>query len=366
MGNPGADSGGPQRVRPPLLSIIIPVFDIEDYLADCLDSITQQAFRNIEIIAVDGASSDASGSILDEMSKKESRLTVVHLDKPGPGRARNEGVKYAKGEYIWFVDGDDHIAADCLTLIANRIDATRPDVLFIDYEAFYSNGNTEAGDDHDLMARKTAAYFTLAEQPWVIDFGMTSWKKIIRREFFLSTHLMFPSDPPHEDISVSCGLLMEASRLSILSKVCYNYYKKRPGSAMWTGDTRRHFRIFDSYEVVLEEVNKRADNQDPTITIKVRHAFFQRAIWHYTTILDTGGLIGRGDRREFFEKIHRDYTKYVPAGYRPPSGFRGLKFFLIEKDAYRTYSILSPVNKLRLRIERTPSIARRRLGHSRL
>jgi len=355
-----------QGLSRPLLSIIIPVFNIERYLPDCLGSITRQTFGNIEIIAVDGASTDTSGSILDVISQKEPRLTVIHLDKPGPGRARNEGLKSARGDYIWFVDGDDRISIDCLSLIANCIESNCPDVLFIDHEAFYSNGKSERGDGHELIGRKTAAFFTLAEQPWVIDFGMASWKKIIRREFLLSTGLAFPPDPPHEDIAVSCLLLLEARRLSILDEVCYNYYKNRPGSATSSGDPRRHFRIFQSYETVLDEVGKRVDNGESAITVEVQHTFFQRAIWHYTTILDTSGYIAPNDHREFFDKIHFDYVHYVPRGYQRPGGFRGLKFFLIEKNAYRLYSILGPVNKLRLRIEGGPSIAFRRLRHAKL
>jgi CDP-glycerol glycerophosphotransferase len=355
-------AGSDQQVTtPPLLSFIIPVFNIEGYLAGCLDSITRQAFGNIEIIAVDGASSDASGSILDEMSEKEPRLTVIHLDKPGPGRARNEGFKRARGDYVWFVDGDDLISADCLALIANRIEATPCDVLFINHQAFYSNGRTEPGDGHELMGWETAASFTLAEQPWVIDLGMASWKKIIRREFFVSADLEFLPDSPHEDIIVSCMLLMKASRLCVLNEVCYNYHKNRPGSAMATGDTKRHFRIFDAYETVLDEVEKRVGNGDRAVTVEIQHAFFQRAIWHYTTILDTGSYIARDDRRRFFGRIHSDYIRYRPAGYRRPTGLRGLKFFLIEKNAYPVYSVLGPVNKLRLRIGSTPGITRRPL-----
>ena len=93
-----------------------PVFNVEDYVADCVDSITRQAFKHIEIIAVDGASEDTSGKLLDDISKKEPRLTVVHMSENGPGRARNEGVGHATGEYIWFVDGDDIVSPDCLTL----------------------------------------------------------------------------------------------------------------------------------------------------------------------------------------------------------------------------------------------------------
>jgi len=340
----------------PLISFIIPVYNVESYLDACLGSIAAQAFGETEIIAVDGASEDESGKILDEMARVEPRLRVFHLAEKGPGRARNMGVKHAKGEYIWFVDGDDTISADCLTPIASRIKATRPDVLFVAYQAFYPNGKSMPGYGQDLLGRKTPEYFTLADQPWVTGLSMTSWSKVIRREFFLSafppTTDAFSLSPSHEDIPVSCRLLMEAHRLSILNQVCYGYRVERPGSAMVSGPKDRHFNVFHSYETVLDEVEKRASNGDRAITEKIKRAFFERAIWHYSSILGTAGLIEHDDRRKFFEKMNWDYLRYAPAGYRRPGGFRGLKFLLIEKDAFRLYSILEPINKCRVGIVR--------------
>jgi CDP-glycerol glycerophosphotransferase len=353
---------GPQHEQdqpPPLISVIIPVYNVESYLAACLSSITKQVFKDIEIIAVDGASEDASCKILDEMAKREPRLTVIRLDGPGPGKARNTGVTRARGEYIWFVDGDDVISADCLAVIAGHIEAARPDVLFVDYEALHPGGKSEAGHGHSLLGRKTPAHFTLAEQPWATELSMASWDKVIRREFFLSAAAAFSLEPPHEDVPVSCLLLMEASRLSILNHVCYRYRESRAGSATTSGSTDRHFNIFHAYETVLDEVRKRASNGDVAITEKVQNAFFNRAIWHYTTTLGTAGYIARGDRRKFFAMMNWHYLHYAPPGYRRPGGFRGFKFLLIEKDAYRLYSILEPVNEFRVKMGRITRTVRR-------
>jgi glycosyltransferase involved in cell wall biosynthesis/SAM-dependent methyltransferase len=365
------DSGlqSAQERHSPLISIIIPTFNVEDFLPDCLASITQQDFRNIEVIAVDGASSDTTVKILDQASGKDPRLKVVYKGRIGPGLARNEGVQLATGEYIWFVDGDDLISAGSLALVASRIEATRPDVLFIGYEAYYPNGKSEPGDGHHLMGRETPECFTLAEQPWVIDLSMAPWAKIIRREFYLSTGIRFWSDPPHEDVPVSCALLMDAGRLSILNQVCYIYKKYRAGSATSTGAPKRHFRIFSSYEAMLDLAGKRASNGDQLVTEEVLNALFQRAIWHYTAIFDAGGLssgpvranrlIGRRDRREFFAKMHGDYVHYAPPGYKRPPGARGIKYRLVETNSYRTYSILDPLNKLRMKIDKGIRFAHR-------
>jgi len=126
-----------------------------------------------------------------------------------------------------------------------------------------------------------------------------------------------------------------------------------------TGSSRRQFNIFPAFEIVLDNIERREKEHRP-VTEEVRHAFFERAIRQYTTILEYGklgvgpfggvGLIARCDRHEFFEKIHQDYLKYLPAGYKEPSGFRGVKFWLIKKNAYWTYSLLDPANKVRVRM----------------
>lgn len=360
----------------PLISIVIPVFDIEDYLAECLNSITGQTFRDIEIIAVDGASRDSSGTILDQMSGEDARLTVVHTDqKIGPGRARNLGAGRARGEYIWFVDGDDAIAPGCLSGIAGRIEAVQPDVLFIGYEDLYPDGRSEPGYGYDFMGRGAGRCFTLAEQPWVAGLSMASWNKVIRREFFLATSAAFWDDPPHEDVPVSCLLMVEAEKLSVLDSVCYSYRKNRSGSAMSSGPTKRHFNILRSYGAVLDQIVKRAGNGDEKITGEVRHALFQRAIRHYAAILDTSGpgigpigadgLIARRDRREFFHRMHWDYLHYRPPGYKRVKGLRGIKFLLIERDDYWIYCLLEPVNWVRGRLRLGASRMGRRLRQRR-
>jgi CDP-glycerol glycerophosphotransferase len=341
----------------PLISLIIPVYNVASYLTECLDSITGQAFENVEIIAVDGASEDASRKILDERSQTEPRLSVIHADKIGPGRARNEGVRHATGEYIWFVDGDDVVPDGSLAAIAGRIEAARPDLIFIDHQDVYPGGKSEPGSGHDLLGKETAECFTLAEHPWALELSMASWNKVIRRDFFLSTHATFPAECPHEDIPVSCLLLLEARKLSTLNQVCYRYRKLRPGSATDAGRADRHFNIFRSYGLVLDNAGKR--NGDGGLTEAVQFALFNRAIWHYTNIFDTVGWIARADRRKYFGQMHWHFVRYVPAGYRQVRGLRGLKYRLVAANAYRAYALLGTVNRLRLKAARASRRSRR-------
>ncbi len=337
----------------PLLSVVIPVYNLAGDLGDCLDSIARQKRDDIEIVMVDGGSTDGSLTILTGRSAKDPRITVIPTARIGPGRARNLGAENATGEYIWFIDGDDVITADSIPAIADRLEVLRPDVLFIGYEDLHQDGTLTPGPGHKLMRRDAGALFSLADHPWATEFSMASWNKVVRREFFLSMPVRFLADWPHEDVPVSCLMLMKADKLSLLDQVCYRHTMQRPGSAMASSQRRRHFRLLSSYEMVLAAV------ADPAIPAAVRLAFFQRAIWHYSTILDTqavrtsgrreGSYVAAADRRAFFARMHDDFLRFRPAGYRYPPGLRGVKYRLVRLNAYRTYTVLSEVNRLRVR-----------------
>ncbi len=325
---------------PPRISLVLPVYAVEDYLGDCLDSIMSQRPADIEVIAVDDASPDGCGKILDARAERDPRLRVVHLaENAGPGHARNVGLGLAAGDYVWFVDPDDLLAGGAVAAIAARLERDRPDVLLIDYEDLGPGGAAAPSPGRALLQEARAGALTLAERPRLIHLTMTSWSKVIRREFLAGLGLPFP-DGIHEDVPLTCAMLLRAERISALGQVCYRYRQARPGSFMATA-SRAHFAIFAAYRGVLGG----ADRAGPPLPGAVRAAVFERAIWHYTTVLS---LVPRAARREFFERMHEDFARYRPPGYRHPPGVRGVKFWLVERNAYGMYSVLEPVNQLRL------------------
>ena len=95
-----------------LISIIVPIYNVELYLEKCIESIINQTYKNLEIILVDDGSTDSCGKICDEYAKKDNRIKVIHKINGGLSDARNKGMEIAKGKYIGFVDGDDYVASD--------------------------------------------------------------------------------------------------------------------------------------------------------------------------------------------------------------------------------------------------------------
>jgi CDP-glycerol glycerophosphotransferase len=186
---------------------------------------------------------------------------------------------------------------------------------------------------------------TLAERPALIDRTMTAWSKVFRREFLLGLGVCFPPGI-HEDVPVSCAALLGAERIALLDRVCYLYRRRRHSFLATT--SMDHVSIFSSYEQVFARLDA---GPGPAGGTGVRAALFGRAIEHYSTVL-ANGLVPRGARRAFFHRMAADYRRYRPAGYRHPPGLRGLKFALIERDAYRAYLVLGPLNNARVAVAR--------------
>lgn len=331
----------------PVISVVIPVYAVGEYLGACLDSILGQALDGLEVIAVDDASPDGSGRILDARAKEDQRLRVLHLARnAGPGNARNVGLAEAAGEYVWFVDADDLLAGGALAAVTARLRQDRPDVLLIDYEDLYPGGGSGPSPGAALLRGAPAGVFTLAEQPQLIQLTMTSWSKVIRRAFLADLGVAFP-EGIHEDVPLTCAMLLGAKRISALDRVCYRYRRARPGAFM-SARSSGQLRILDSYEPVLAGAAAASPPPDP----RLQTALFERAIWHYTTVLP---LVPRTERRRYFRRMHEDFVRYRPAAYRQPGGARGVKFRLVERNAYWTYSALEPANQLRVLLARAGS-----------
>src|SRR5215470_7146564 len=336
----------------PLISVVLPVCGVEQFLPECLDSVLgrpggpgapgdRQPGSGLEVIAVDDASPDGCGRILDDRAGQDPRLRVIHLaESVGPGPARMRGLAAATGAYVWFVDPDDLLAAGALASVTARLTGDRPDVLLVDYLILRGRGRAEPSPGTGLLAAPPdgAATLTLAERPALVNRTMTVWSKVFRREFLTGLGVCFPPGI-HEDIPVSCAALLSAERIALLDRVCY-LYRRRPRSFLAT-PSMANFSVFASYESVFALMDA-ADTGGP-VALRVSE--------HYSTVL-ASGLVPRRARREFFHRMAADYRRYRPAGYRRPPGLRGMKFALIERDAYAAYLILGPLNHARVSVAR--------------
>jgi CDP-glycerol glycerophosphotransferase len=212
-------------------------------------------------------------------------------------------------------------------------------VLIVDFENLYPDGTTSPSGG-DLSGPETG---TLADNPALIHLTMTAWSKVFRREFLTGLGVSFAAAAPHEDVPVTASALLAAGRIGVLNRVCYRYRRARRGSFL-AAPSGANFTIFRAYDQVFLFLSERASVLPP-VTADVRAALFERAIWHYLTLLP---LVPRRRRREFFRAIAADFRRWRPPGFAFPPGPRGVKLRLAARDAYWAYLLLDPVNRLRL------------------
>lgn len=159
-----------------LISIIVPIYNAEKYLGECVDSILGQTYENFELILVDDGSSDNSGKICDEYAAKHERIKVIHKENGGVSSARNTGLDNAKGEYITFVDSDDTIDKQYLELMYKRIIETDSDMCFCHFDRFDENEFVE--------------YIEEIPEDLIVDFNDLKFKKFINSFFELNGKLI--------------------------------------------------------------------------------------------------------------------------------------------------------------------------------
>lgn len=188
--------------RMPIVSIIVPVYNVAPYLQQCMDSIVNQTYRNIEIICIDDGSTDESGEILEQYARSDNRINVLHTDNLGVSSARNTGLSFASGQYLLFVDGDDWIdLATCQKAVSN-IFAEAADVVMWPYirefpdhsapKAIFQNPKVfNEIECHKLQRRMIGLFDEELAHPESADALSTVWGKLYRREIVEQNHLRF-------------------------------------------------------------------------------------------------------------------------------------------------------------------------------
>ncbi|GLH98456.1 bifunctional glycosyltransferase/CDP-glycerol:glycerophosphate glycerophosphotransferase [Phytohabitans aurantiacus] len=327
-----------------LISIVLPVYRVQGYLRECLDSILRQSFTGVEVIAVDDCSPDTSGEILAEYAAHDPRVRVVSLsENVGLGEARNIGLDQATGEYVWFIDSDDWLADGALGRVAARLIETAPDMLIVDHVRAYWDNRT-VGSSLAQVFPEPPGVFSVRERPEVLRLLHTAWNRIMRREFLVGLGLRF-GPGWYEDVSFTFPLLLKASRIAVLDRVCVNYRQRRTGAITRTRG-ERHFEVFPHWHRVFELIDEWGDEVDA-----LRPLIFERMIWHYLTVLGNGNRISPDLRHRFFDQIVEDYRRWYPAGgYAQPSGADGLKHRLVSKGQWRTFTVLRAAARYRTRL----------------
>lgn len=214
-------------------SFVVPVYNVEEYLEQCVNSILDQDYPNYEIILIDDGSTDSSGVLCDKLAASDEKVRVIHQENGGASKARNTGIRYAQGEYILFVDSDDYIAPGILTKIDETISHNKSvDVLFLEAVKFWPDGREEPMGDGYVAERicgrtKDEVLEFLTVMPKFPGSGCT---KAIRKALLMENSLFFEEGKTSEDIDWSYRLFGAAEMYAYLPEPYYYYRQARKGS----------------------------------------------------------------------------------------------------------------------------------------
>lgn len=220
-----------------LVSIVVPVYNVEEYLSRCIASLCNQSYTNLEIILVDDGSTDSSGDICDWYKNSDQRIEVLHQSNGGLSEARNTGINAARGEYLAFVDSDDFIDEKYIDMLLNLALTYDAQIAVCDY---YKGGK----DKFPEGRRKPKVWQCTAEnmlRNWHGKYKRLetiACNKLYKRELFTKSGIRYPKGYYHEDIQTTHLLVNEANKVVFTDEKLY-YYFQRNGSITSTGSVKR-------------------------------------------------------------------------------------------------------------------------------
>lgn len=318
-----------------LFSIIVPVYNVADYLQKCIDSLLKNDCSDCEIILVDDGSTDGvSPAICDENAAAHPELIrVIHQENKGLGGARNTGIEAAVGDYLFFVDSDDTIVPDALEILTKAIEDTKADI--------YSFNMYQVDEDGNRTLLKTSALydrvFAADDHPEFLEALPAAWARIWRREFFLESGVRYPLRVWYEDIRTSTKLFAKASSIVTLDAPLYCYLA-RQGSIMRSSNIGRNREIIEAFDDISDWFLKNG------LYEKYRRELCTLACEHMYIAASVRVL--RADRsspllkelKERFESEFPDHPVSIDKGHF--SKTQMLCYRLLNARAYRTLALL--------------------------
>lgn len=207
----------------PMISVVVPIYKVEDYLNRCVNSLVNQSYQNIEIILVDDGSPDNCPAMCDAWANKDSRIKVVHKPNGGLSDARNAGVVIASGELLVFIDSDDWVEPDAFKKMYDRMTADNSDVVSCGVRWVYDNGILL----RNVTVEQDAILYTQDAMSEIISDGKLKqhvWNKLYKTE--LVKDILFEKGKYHEDVFWSYQVFGKAKKISIMQESFYNYVQR--------------------------------------------------------------------------------------------------------------------------------------------
>lgn len=325
------------------ISIVIPVYNIESYLRQCLDSVINQTLKEIEIICVNDGSTDNSLQILEEYAEKDKRIRIFNKANGGISSARNLGMKYIKGEYTGFVDSDDWIELDMYEKLYQNAKVYDSDMVMCSAHIF---------DDVSKEMKYDNPYFTLEcfdqtydnctfthnqTEDLLFSICVTPWNKIYKSKFLDDIGVKFPDGQDFDDNSFFYETYLNASKISLVRDYLYFYRVNREGSFI-TSRNERYFDIVKMWDLV-EDIIFKTGNEDIYIE-KFSNVRISSTLYRFNQVDEKY-------KKKFFDIIKQNFKKMNPICINNLNALNKEEYTnILNSDTYREYELTKKINQL--------------------
>ncbi len=301
----------------PKISIIVPVYNVEKYLPECLDSIINQTFTDFECICINDGSPDNSLAILKEYASKDSRIKIINQENKGQSSARNVGMKFSKGKYIAFIDSDDWISTDYLDILYNIIENKQYDIAICNHQYYYSKDNKYVPYIPNVFIDENTTQFDKFFCGYTFGSVCT---RLYRREFLENNKMLFLENVVMEDYIFSIITYLSTKKITFVNDGLY-YYRTQIKSTMSNYDRVTISKFCNNFFIIKEIVKRKIS------CIEIEN-FFVKSFFH--NLSDT---YKRAKKSKY--SIEDLFDKSLDA----------LRFFnSIKKNLYFKYQIAIPIS----------------------
>ncbi len=304
------------------ISVVVPVYNVEEYIDKCLNSLVNQTLKDIEIIVVNDGSKDNSQKIIDDYVKKYPKKVKSFIkENGGQGSARNLGIDKSSGEYISFVDSDDWLELDALEKMYNLAQKDKADVVVC--------GNKVVSIDGKVLKNEPSIIYN--DTTLDILYGkMAVWNKIYKREVILKNNIKFRSKVWYEDIDFTVKILFDNINISFIDEPLYNYLL-RPGSTMNNSNIKRNLEIIDAFDEMIKyfkQNNIYIENYDKLEFLCLYHIL----ITSITRVINTD--VNMKDKKNIIKKLE----KYVDSNFKNFKQNKYIKY--LDKNKKLIYKLI--------------------------
>lgn len=320
----------------PKASVIVPVYNVKDYLEKCAASVLCQTEKDLELLLIDDGSTDGSGELCDVLARKDSRVRVIHQENRGLGGARNTGIEAAAGDWLLFVDSDDWLEPEVLEKALAAGEKEGAEMVLFSFRSVDTQGKS-LGEFHDRLPLEVP--FTAETQRDVFLASPCAWNKLYRRELFLRTGVRYPPRVWYEDIRTTLKLLA-AGGIVHLNYVGYNYLQ-RPGSITNNINAERNAEILEAFEDIFawfRERDRFEQYRDELCFLAVYHVLIAASV-RVIRIDRKNPLIGR-----FRAYVQEQFPEYRQNPYLSTlTGNQKIILSLLEKKLYGAVALIFKV-----------------------